>query len=110
MRNVLIITNLKLDNIIFPEDNDKYILSYRFINEEQAKKEIEFNTCRTFVGKKEIINLYKIDKKVQIVEAKKHSLKTFDKILFQYENGKYVIIELLEVKKHYKLLKRLKWI
>lgn len=109
MRQVLIVTDTKLPNIVFPQNYENYILTFRHLTEDQVEKEIKFNTCRAFIGKKEIINFFNLNSKVQIVNVKEYKLKPYDKILLRV-NEKYFIIELLETKKYYKLLKKLKWI
>lgn len=105
--NLFIITNAKLPKIIFPKDDDNYILTYRLVNEGEIKRQIKFSTCRTFIDKKEILNLFNINGYAQVVKANEVKIKPFDKILVLLDN-QYLILEMLEVKHYFKVLKKIK--
>lgn len=107
MRNVLVITNLTLPNLILPKNSDDYIFTYYYLTEEMAIKQIKNSTCRSFFGKKEVLNLFKINQKVQVVEAQQYQVKPYDKILLKDKNNRFIILELVPVKRYYQVLKKI---
>lgn len=109
MGSVFVLTNIKLENIVFPDNpNDEIILIYRKATETEIVRLIKNFRCRAFVEKKEVVNFFNIKQKVQIVKAKSVKLKPYDKLLVIDGNKEYIIIEPVNVKIYYKLIKMIK--
>lgn len=108
MKQYLILTNTTLPNILLPNEEEKYILTYYYLTEEQVLNKIKNITCRSFFGRKEVLNLFGIKEKIQVVQSKEYKIKPFDKILLKDEKGRFIIIELVPTVHYFKLLKRLK--
>lgn len=64
--------------------------------EERVKGLIENERSRSIIGKQEVVNLFDIKQKVQIVPVKKIQLKKWDKIIVWTTNGRYFVLEVTE--------------
>lgn len=91
---VIILPTFDLSLLKIPKDSDNICISYYFINEEKIKDLIKNNRCRTILKKKEIINLFNLKEKVQIVSVKKIFVNLYDKIVVPYK-GQYIVLEFI---------------
>ena len=79
------------------ERSSKYrMFSMWETTEERVKGWIQNERSRSFIDKKELVNLFDIKQKVQITEAKRIKLKINDKIIMWTHSGRYFVLEFSE--------------
>lgn len=91
---IYLLNNLDLD--LFVKKN-RYMLFWMWeTGEARVKGLIENERSRSIIGKQEVVNLFDIKQKVQIVPVKKIPLKKWDKIIVWTTNGRYFVLEVTE--------------
>lgn len=66
-------------------------------NEWKVKNWIKNERCRTIFSKQEVVQLFGIPDKVQIVKVNDIKLEQFDKLIIWTGQGKYWVLEILSV-------------
>jgi len=72
------------------------------ITEKRLKEMIDNNRVRTIFSKEEILNLFSITNKVQIVHTDQIKLKKFDKLI-TWKDGRIFVLQLLDYNEWEKL-------
>jgi len=93
---IVIIDKFNLDILELPQSED-YLLCYFYTNQETIERWIKFNRVRTIFDKREILNMFNIREKAQIVKAEKIKIKPYDKIIIKHQN-RFFVLELIEAK------------
>ena len=91
-----------LDNLDFTliqkSDNFYQLFLFYEITEKRLKEMLDNNRSRTIFTKQEILNLFNIKNKVQIVQVDKIKLKEHDKII-TWKNNRIFVLQLLNYDK-----------
>lgn len=83
----------KFDPDLFEWDKEQYvILEFWETWEGKVKGWIVNERTRTIFGKQEIVNLFKIEEKVQMGKVDKIKIKKHDKIIIFTEKNKYYVL------------------
>lgn len=90
----------KLDFEIL-EFNKNYFFSFDLFEttEERVTRWLENERCRSIFSRQEIINLFKIKHKIQMVKIDRVKLNRYDKIIIWTLTGKYFILEFKNIYK-----------
>lgn len=87
----------KINLELFEIEKEKYYYFTLFETvEERVKDWIRNERCRSIFSRQEIINLFELKQKVQVVQTKKIILKPFDKVIIWTASGKYFVLELIK--------------
>lgn len=90
-----------LDTLNFElfEKTSKYRLFYVWeTNESKVKGWIENERTRSIVDKQEVVNLFDIRHKIQVVPISKVKLCKYDKVIVWTKSGRYFVLELTDIK------------
>ena len=88
----------KLDLDIFEFDKNKYTgLEVWETWDQKVKGWIENERTRTIMDKVEVVNLFKVQEKVQMGKVDKIKLQKFDKIIVWTPEGKYFCFRVLGI-------------
>lgn len=98
---IIIVETIDLNILQLPEKNNILFCFYT-TNEEKIKNLIRNNRVRTIFDKTEVKNMFNLTEKLQIVKAKKIQVKPYDKIVAFQKNGKFAVLEAVEIEKYYK--------
>lgn len=77
------------------ESNKDCFMTFDFWEtpESRVMRLLENERCRSIFSRQEIINLFKIKHKIQMVKITQIKLKQYDKIIIWTPSGRYFILE-----------------
>ncbi len=84
----------KLDLELFNFNKDFFMTFDLFeTTESRVMRWLENERCRSIFSRQEIINLFKVKHKIQMVKIDRIKLKQYDKLIVWTPSGKYFILE-----------------
>lgn len=88
----------KLDPELFVQKNEGRMMDFVLweTTEERIRTIIKNERCRSIFSKKEVVNLFSIDQKIQMVQTSEIQLKPFDRIITWTSSGRFFVMEIVK--------------
>lgn len=86
----------KFDPELFFQKEDNRILVFHFweATESRIQEVMRNNRLRSIFSKQEVINLFDVKQKIQMVQTSKIKLKLYDRLIIWTPTGRYFIVEI----------------